>query len=202
MSETTRGFGELAAATEMTGAAVIVRQAGSNKRAPLSVVQTWIEGLDLGGGEGGGGTGPEGQVLTADIGTTADTLGTILTFTVEANKVYRLNGGLLYRVSNLTDGIKMGIGGDAGVQSITMRCTSFDSSGNPVTKMVKAKATAMEFATSLYAGDNNLMTIDGTIYTTSSGTILIQSCSNVEFAYSAIQKGSGATLQVVGDIPV
>ncbi|SER25426.1 hypothetical protein SAMN04244573_03211 [Azotobacter beijerinckii] len=194
----TRKTSAFAAAEALdAGTEFLVRQSG-NKRLPRAALQAYIETLLP--ESPGSSSGTLTALRSDDLGVTETTLVDALTFNVQANTVYRLSASLLYRTTAVGKGIRVGIGGTAGVQSVAIRAATFDSSGAPVAQFAHAKGAPLIFPSSANGGDDNLLEITGQVYTTAAGTLTIQIGAAVQYDYTAAQKGSGGFLEALGTI--
>jgi hypothetical protein len=156
---------------------------------------------NLKGPQGDAGGAAVQQLLTADAtGTTSDIPSVIASVTLTANKVYAIRSTMIYRVTDTAKGIKVAVGGTAGIQSLAVAFTGFDSAGAPVIKYTKTKDQNLTFATSAVNGDDNLMNITGLVYCTGGGTLTLKLGSAVEFDYSQAQKGTFWRLEEIGTI--
>ncbi|WP_278984069.1 Calx-beta domain-containing protein [Sphingobium yanoikuyae] len=151
-------------------------------------------------GSGGSGSSAVTALRSTDLGVTEITLVDALSFAVEVNTIYNIRVNLLYRTTDVSKGIRVGFGGTAGVQSLAVRVNGFDSAGAPVGKFCKAKATPVIFNTSPVGGDDNVITVEGVLYATATGTFTVQIGAAVLYDYTAAQKGSHGILTPVGTI--
>lgn len=188
-----------------SGTGYVTQLAIENATGQLSVRYqdngTWSAWTAIGAdGGSGGGSAAITALRSDDLGVTETALVDALTFAVEANTVYRLSASLLYRTTATSKGLRIGIGGTAGVQSVAIRAATFDSAGEPVAQFAHAKGAPLVFPTSATGGDDNLLEITGQIYTTAAGTLTIQIGAAVQYDYTAAQKGSGGFLEPLGTI--
>lgn len=187
------------------GSGYVTQLAIENATGQLSVRYqdngTWSAWAAIGAdGGSGGGSAAITALRSDDLGVTETALVDALTFEVEANTIYRLSASLLYRTTATSKGLRVGIGGTAGMQSVAIRAATFDSSGAPVAQFAHAKGVPLIFSTSATGGDDNLLDITGQIYTTAAGTLTIQIGAAVQYDYTAAQKGSGGFLEPLGTI--
>lgn len=158
----------------------------------------WAEIVSGGGGSTG--DGPLTAVLSADVNTTGLTPLDVFEFTVEANKVYKIQVSYFYNATSTSIGLGVAIDGTVGLQSLGVRVSGLDATGGNVVKYINSKGTQVIFDESFVPAANNLLEFSGLIYTTASGTLKFQFAAAVEYEYIAIQKGSGGMLQELGSI--
>lgn len=152
------------------------------------------------GSGGSGGSSAVTALRATDLGVTEITLVDALSFNVVVNTIYNIRINLLYRTTDVSKGIRVGFGGTAGVQSLAVRVNGFDSAGAPVGKLCKAKATPVIFTSSPVGGDDNVITVEGVLFATATGTFTFQIGAAVLYDYTAAQKGSHGILTPVGTI--